>query len=69
MAGLALLYDDQGRDAEADALDKSIIAAVSNPRREHNAAAESRSRDRLAAISAEPAADEGCRDSGAAVRR
>ena len=44
---------DEDLAIEAEALDKSIIAAVSKEKSKRDAAAESRSRDRLATISAE----------------
>ena len=50
-----LVRRDQDLATEADALDKSIIGAVSKERSKRDAAAESRNRDRLAAISAERA--------------
>ncbi|SHG25835.1 CHAT domain-containing tetratricopeptide repeat protein [Bradyrhizobium erythrophlei] len=50
-----LVRRDQDLATEADALDKSIIGAVSRERSRRDAAAESRNRDRLAAISAERA--------------
>ena len=50
-----LVRRDQDIATEADALDKVIIAAVSRERSKRDAAAESRSRDRLATISAERA--------------
>jgi CHAT domain-containing protein/Tfp pilus assembly protein PilF len=48
-----LVRRDQDLATEADALDKSIIAAVSKERAKRDAAAESRGRDRLVAIAAE----------------
>ncbi|MBI5260899.1 MAG: tetratricopeptide repeat protein [Bradyrhizobium sp.] len=50
-----LVRKDQDLGAEAEALDKSIIAAVSKEAAKRDAAAEQRSRQRLAAISAERA--------------
>ena len=50
-----LVRRDQDLATEADALDRSIIAVVSRERSKRDAAAESRGRDRLAAISAERA--------------
>ena len=50
-----LVRRDQDLAAEAEALDKAIIAAVSKERSKRDVAAEQRSRDRLAAISAERA--------------
>ena len=50
-----LVRRDQDLASEADALDKSIIAAVSRDRSKRDAAAESRGRERLVAIAAERA--------------
>lgn len=50
-----LVRKDQDLDAEEEALDKSIIAAVSKEPARRDASAEQRSRQRLAAISAERA--------------
>ncbi len=50
-----LVRRDQDLAAEAERLDKAIIAAVSREKSKRDAAAEQRSRDRLAAISAERA--------------
>ena len=50
-----LVRRDQDLAAETEALDKAIIGAVSKERSKRDAAAESRNRDRLAAISAERA--------------
>jgi CHAT domain-containing protein/tetratricopeptide (TPR) repeat protein len=50
-----LVRRDQDLATEADALDRSIIVAVSRERSKRDAAAESRGRDRLVAISAERA--------------
>ncbi len=50
-----LVRRDQDLATEADALDKSIIGAVSRKRSKRDVAAESRNRDRLATISAERA--------------
>jgi CHAT domain-containing protein len=50
-----LVRRDQDLAAEADALDRAIVAAVSKERSKRDAAAEQRSRDRLAAIAAERA--------------
>jgi len=50
-----LVRRDQDLAAEAEMLDKSIIAAVSREKSKRDAAAEQRSRDRLAAITAERA--------------
>ncbi len=50
-----LVRKDQDLAGEAEALDKAIIAAVSKDRSKRDAAAEQRSRDRLAAISGERA--------------
>jgi CHAT domain-containing protein len=50
-----LVRRDQDLAAEADALDKAIVAAVSKERSKRDAAAEQGSRDRLAAIAAERA--------------
>jgi CHAT domain-containing protein len=48
-----LVRRDQDLAAEAEALDKAIVAAVSKERSKRDTAAEQRSRDRLAAIAAE----------------
>ena len=50
-----LVRRDQDLAAEAEALDKAIVAAVSKERAKRDVAAEQRSRDRLAAIAAERA--------------
>ena len=50
-----LVRRDQDLAAEAEALDKSIVAAVSKERSKRDAAAEQRARARLAAISTERA--------------
>lgn len=50
-----LVRRDQDLSAEAEALDKSIVAAVSKDRAKRDAAAEQRARARLAAIAAERA--------------
>ena len=50
-----LVRRDQDLAAEAEALDKAIIGAVSKERSKRDAAAEIRNRDRLAAVSAERA--------------
>jgi CHAT domain-containing protein/Tfp pilus assembly protein PilF len=50
-----LVRRDQDLSAEAEALDKSIVAAVSRERSKRDAAAEQRARTRLTAISAERA--------------
>src|SRR5262249_52985954 len=50
-----LVRRDQDLAAEADALDKAIIAAVSKPSGQRDAAAVQRSRQRLAAIASERA--------------
>ena len=50
-----LVRSDQDLASEAETLDKAIIAAVSKDRSKRDAAAEQRSRDRLAAIAAERA--------------
>jgi len=50
-----LVRKDQDLASEAETLDKVIIAAVSKDKSKRDAAAEQRSRDRLAAISAERA--------------
>jgi hypothetical protein len=50
-----LVRRDQDLAAAEDALDKAIVAAVSKERSKRDAAAEQRSRDRLAAIAAERA--------------
>ena len=50
-----LVRRDQDLGAEADALDKAIIAAVSKPSAQRDAAAEQRNRQRLAAIASERA--------------
>jgi CHAT domain-containing protein/Tfp pilus assembly protein PilF len=50
-----LVRRDQDLAAEAETLDKAIIAAVSKERSKRDAAAEQRSRERLAAISSERA--------------
>jgi CHAT domain-containing protein/tetratricopeptide (TPR) repeat protein len=50
-----LVRKDQDLASEAETLDKVIIAAVSKDRSKRDAAAEQRSRDRLAAIAAERA--------------
>jgi tetratricopeptide (TPR) repeat protein len=50
-----LVRRDQDLAGEAETLDKAIIAAVSRQGAKRNASAEQRSRDRLAAISAERA--------------
>jgi CHAT domain-containing protein/tetratricopeptide (TPR) repeat protein len=51
-----LVRKDQDLATEAEALDKSIVAAVSKEPAKRDAAAEQRSRDRLAVVSAERAA-------------
>jgi CHAT domain-containing protein/tetratricopeptide (TPR) repeat protein len=51
-----LVRKDQDLATEADALDKAIIAAVSQEPSKRDAAAERRTRDRLAAVAAERAA-------------
>jgi len=48
-----LVRRDQDLAAEAEAPDKSIIAAISREKSTRDAAAEQRSRDRLAAVAAE----------------
>ena len=50
-----LVRKDQDLATEADALDKAIVAAVSRDRSKRDVASERRSRDRIAAISAERA--------------
>jgi CHAT domain-containing protein len=50
-----LVRSDQDLAAEAETLDKAIVAAVSKERSKRDAAAEQRARDRLAVISAERA--------------
>jgi CHAT domain-containing protein len=50
-----LVRSDQDLAAEAEALDKAVLAAVSKDPSKRDAAAEQRSRERLAAISAERA--------------
>jgi CHAT domain-containing protein/tetratricopeptide (TPR) repeat protein len=50
-----LLRRDQDLSAEAERLDKSIVAAVSNEPARRNAAAEQRTRDRLAVLARERA--------------
>jgi CHAT domain-containing protein/tetratricopeptide (TPR) repeat protein len=50
-----LVRKDQDLGSEADALDKAIVAAVSKQASKRDVASERRSRDRLAAISAERA--------------
>ncbi|MBR0826518.1 CHAT domain-containing protein [Bradyrhizobium manausense] len=50
-----LVRKDQDLSAEAEALDKSIIAAVSKPSAQRDAAKEQRSRQRIAAIAGERA--------------
>jgi CHAT domain-containing protein len=50
-----LVRKDQDLASEAEALDKAIVAAVSKDRSKRDAAAEQRSRDRLATISVERA--------------
>ena len=50
-----LVRRDQDLAAEAERLDKAILAAVSRAKSQRDAAAEQRSRERLAAISAERA--------------
>jgi hypothetical protein len=50
-----LVRRDQDLGTEADALDKAIIAAVSKPSAQRDAAAEQRNRQRLAAIASERA--------------
>ena len=50
-----LVRRDQDLAAEADVLDKAIVAAVSRERAKRDVAAEQRARSRLAAIETEPA--------------